>query len=127
MSAISEGSTGSRSSVSGRLVASLFLASLGIAAIPIFSCEFPSINDYFNHLARAAVLLQYNDNPAFSLYFVPNWKPLPNLAFDIWIFGVGRILPIAVAGKLFIVATFALLLGGVIFLHRCTFRLDGDK
>jgi hypothetical protein len=96
--------------------------SLGIAAIPIFSCEFPSINDYFNHLARAAALLWYDDNPEFSSYFLPNWKPLPNLAFDVWIFGLGRILPIVVAGKLFLVATFALLLSGVIFLHRCTFE-----
>jgi hypothetical protein len=122
MDAISEGSARSRSGVSGRLVAVLFVVSLGIATIPIFSCEFPSINDYFNHLARATVLLRYDDTPAFSLYFLPNWKPLPNLAFDIWIFGLGRILPIDLAGKLFLVATFALLLSGVIFLHRCTFK-----
>src|SRR5438270_7780838 len=104
MSATSEESTRSPSGVSGRLVVLLFVASLGIAAIPIFSCEFPSINDYFNHLARAAVLLRYYDNAAFSLYFVPNWKPLPNLAFDIWIFWFGRILPFVVVGWLFVVA-----------------------
>jgi hypothetical protein len=67
-------------------------------------------------------LLWYHDNPAFSSYYLPNWKPLPNLAFDIWIFGLGRILPVPVAGKLFVVATFALLLSGVIFLHRFTFE-----
>jgi hypothetical protein len=103
-------------------VAFLFVVSLGIASVPIFSCEFPSINDYFNHLARTAVLLWYHDNPAFSSYFLPNWKPLGNLAFDIWIFGLGRFLPVALSGKLFVAATFALLLSGVIVLHRCTFK-----
>ncbi len=103
-------------------MAFLFVVSLGISSIPIFSCEYPSINDYFNHLSRAATLLWYYDDPTFSSYFLPNWKPLPNLAFDIWIFGLGRILPVAVAGKLFVAATFALLLSGVIFLHRCIFE-----
>src|SRR3974377_861865 len=96
MPAASERSTISRSSVSGRLVAFLFMVSLGFATIPIFSCEFLSINDYLNHLSRAAVLLWYYDDPGVSSYFIPNWKPVPNLAFDIWIFGLGRFLPLPV-------------------------------
>ena len=112
---------GLRSGISGGLVALLFAASIGISSIPIFGNEFVSINDYYNHLARTAVLFQSAKESAFSLYFLPNWQPLPNLAFDIWVFGLGRIVPITVAGKLFIIATFALTLGGVIFLHRLTF------
>lgn len=99
----------------------LFAAGIGISSIPIFGNEFVSINDYYNHLARTAALLQYAKESAFSSYFLPNWQPLPDLAFDIWVFGLGRIVPITVAGKLFIIATFALILGGVIFLHRLTF------
>ena len=76
-----------RSGISGGLVALLFDASTGISSIPIFRNEFVLINDYYKHLARTTVLLQYAKESAFSLYFIPNWQPLPNLAFDIWVLG----------------------------------------
>jgi hypothetical protein len=110
-----------QSRVSGALVAVLFVVSIGVASIPVFDNRFLSINDYYNHLARTAILLHYTDEPTFSVYFLPNWQLLPNLAFDIWVCTLGRILPIVLAGKLFIVAIFAFTLGGVIFLHRLTF------
>lgn len=107
--------------VKGRLVAVLFVVSIGVASVPIFGNQFLSINDYYNHLARTAVLLHYADDPAYSLYYLPNWQLLPNLAFDLWVYALGQILPVTLAGKLFIVAIFALTLSGVIFLHRLTF------
>ena len=109
------------SGVSGGLVAVLFVVSIGIASVPIFGNQFLSINDYYNHLARTAVLLHGDGDPTFSRYFLPNWQLLPNLAFDLWVWGLGQILPVALAGKLFIVATFALTLSGVIFFHRLAF------
>ncbi len=111
-----------RGGVSGWLVLTLFVFATAVAAIPIFANQFLSINDYPNHLARAAVLLNYYSNPAFSRYYIPHWGMLPNLASDLWIVGLGHILPVEIAGKLFVAATFALMLGGTICIHFATFR-----
>ena len=100
----------------------LYIIGVGIATIPIFTTRYPSLNDYLNHLTRAYVLARYNDDPAFARFFVPNWQPLPNLAFDVWVLVFGQFLPIEIAGKLFIAAIFAFLVSGVIFLHRVTFH-----
>ncbi len=105
-----------------RIILILYIIGVGIATIPIFTTRYPSLNDYLNHLARGYVLLHYNDEPAFPRLFVPNWQPLPNLAFDVWILVFGQVLPIEIAGKLFIAAIFAFLVSGVIFLHRVTFN-----
>jgi hypothetical protein len=106
----------------GWLVFGLFLACVGVATIPIFSDRYLSINDYLNHLARGAVLLNYQSNPAFAQFSAPNWQMLPNLALDVWILVFGQILPVEIAGKLFVTATLALMLGGTICLHRVAFE-----
>jgi hypothetical protein len=48
-----------RVTVNEWLIFGLFLACVGVATIPIFSDRYLSINDYPNHLARGAVLLNY--------------------------------------------------------------------
>jgi hypothetical protein len=111
-----------RVTVNGWLIFGLFAAGVGVAVIPIFSDRYLSINDYLNHLARGAVLLNYNSNPGFAQFFAPNWQMLPNLALDVWILGFGQILPVEIAGKLFVAATLAIMLGGIICLHRVTFE-----
>ena len=111
-----------RAGISGWLVAGLFVVCIGLAALPIFSHRFLSINDYLNHLARSDVLLYYNSNVGFSRFYIPHWRILPNLALDLWVFGFGRILPVELAGKLFVAVTLATVLGGVIILHRIVFN-----
>jgi hypothetical protein len=112
----------SRAAISGWLVAGLFVVSVGLAALPVFSHPFLSINDYLNHLARSDVLLHFNSKAAFSRFYIPHWRILPNLALDLWVFEFGRILPVELAGKLFVAVTLATVLGGVIILHRVVFN-----
>lgn len=111
-----------RAAISGWLVAGLFVVSVGLAALPIFSNRFLSINDYLNHLARSDVLLHFNSKAAFSRFYTPHWRILPNLALDLWVFGFGQLLPVDPAGKLFVAVTLATVLGGVLILHRVTFN-----
>jgi hypothetical protein len=111
-----------RPPINGWLVAALFILCVGVAVVPIFDHQTLSINDYLNHLARSDVLLRYHSDPAYSRFFVPNWSLLPNLAIDLWILFLGQFLPVELAGKLFVAATLALLLSGVIVLHRTVFK-----
>jgi hypothetical protein len=108
--------------VNGWVVAALMILSVGITIVPVFSNRTLSINDYLNHLARADVLLHYHDDPAYPRFFILNWSPIPNLALDLWVLLLGQFLPVELAGKLFVAATLALLLSGVILLHRVVFN-----
>jgi len=114
--------SGSGLGVRGSLVAAVFIMSVGIAWMPIFRYQFLSINDYFNHLARSYILLHYHDQHEFARFFALNWKPLPNLALDLWMLAIGQVLPVEFAGRLFVAAILVFLLSGVIFLHRVTFN-----
>ena len=73
------------------IIPTFYVVGIGIATIPIFTTRYPSLNDYLSHLARGYVLLHYNEDPAFARFFVPNWQPLPNLAFDVWVLVFGQV------------------------------------
>ena len=50
-----------------------------IAFLPIFLFQYPGLQDYPNHLARAYIL-QNLDDPTFKHYFSVDYSPVPNLA-----------------------------------------------
>jgi hypothetical protein len=96
----------------GRVCAAglLFVA---LASVPVFSTNLPPLVDYPNHLARFWIIAT-GDNAFYSVH----WAPLPNLAGDLIVPPLARIMPLEFAGKLFLVAIFALMLGGAIWLNR---------
>ncbi len=95
-----------------------FIVAIGVAGLPVMANDFVSMNDVYNHVARAAVLAHYNDIPAFREYWVPNWRLVPYLGYDIvevWLlswFSMGMVV------KIMIAATFVALLGGAMLLSR---------
>lgn len=90
-----------------------FAAGLAVAAAPVFSTVLPPLFDYPNHLARMSVL-RAGGSPFYSIH----WAALPNLAEDLIVPPLAQVVPLALAGKLFLVATFALLAGGALWLNR---------
>ncbi len=90
-----------------------YAALLALAAAPIFSTILPPLFDYPNHLARMHLLAEGGDR-----YYAVRWGWLPNLAEDLIVPGASRIFGLALAGKLFLVASFALTMGGVLWLGR---------
>jgi hypothetical protein len=96
-----------------RLVGGAALLLLALASVPVFSTSLPPLVDYPNHLARFWVLATGG-----NAFYGVRWAPLPNLAGDIIVPPLARIMPLELAGKLFLVATFALMLGGAIWLNR---------
>ena len=91
----------------------VFAALLAVASVPVFSTVLPPLVDYPNHLARMHLLAEGG-----NAYYAERWAPLPNLAADLVIPVLARVMPLALAGKLFLVASFALLAGGVFWLNR---------
>jgi hypothetical protein len=95
-----------------------FVVVFGISLYPIFSHDFISINDIYNHVAPAAVLARYGEIAAFKEYWIPNLRFVPYLGFDLvagklmsW-FSLGWVV------KLMVAASFLSLFGGAVLLSR---------
>jgi hypothetical protein len=84
-----------------------------LAAVPVFSTVLPPLVDYPNHLARMHLLAEGGD-----AFYSVRWAPLPNLAEDLIVPPLARLMPLDSAAKLFLVMIFALMAGGVVWLNR---------
>ncbi|MBI5267428.1 MAG: hypothetical protein HY851_09380 [candidate division Zixibacteria bacterium] len=82
----------------GILVVLLILFSL-----PIWTVAYPPLSDYPSHLLSIFIGEEYH-NPAFNFAdnFVVDWKPLPNLGSEIIISLLSKILPIDMAGRVYL-------------------------
>jgi len=86
---------------------------LALASIPVLTSVMPPLFDYPNHLARMHLLTVGGDR-----FYQVRWAPLPNLAEDAIVPVLAAIMPLELAGKLFLIAIFALLSGGTLWLNR---------
>ena len=84
---------------------------------PIFIFQYPGLQDYPNHIARAFILLHRSDPILERLYSV-QWTMLPNLGWDIWAVTAGQILSLEYAGKIFLMLGSASILLGCFVLNR---------
>jgi len=112
-------SVGAKSSITTRprgralWVWSAFALLLTLSAMPVFSTVLPPLVDYPNHLARMHLLAEGGD-----AFYSVHWALLPNLAEDLVVPPLARVMPLDIAAKLFLVMIFALMAGGVVLLNR---------
>lgn len=112
-------SAGAKSSIAARpkdhalWVWSAFALLLTLSAVPVFSTVLPPLVDYPNHLARMHLLAEGGD-----AFYTVDWAMLPNLAEDLIVPPLARVLPLDIAAKLFLVMIFALMAGGTMWLNR---------
>jgi len=93
------------------LVGLLFAASVA----PVLSVEIPAMIDYVNHLARMHLLVDAaagHANPAYEI----DWRLYPNLAEDIVVPALARLVSVETAARLFLLASQALAVSGAIAL-----------
>jgi hypothetical protein len=101
----------------------LLLLATGIALVPIFAVESLPLHDYPSHLARMYVLLQDGSNAALDRFYEVRWALMPNLAMDLLVPPLARLIgSVELAGKLFVAATMVLLATGSAFLHAALHR-----
>jgi hypothetical protein len=102
-----------------RSIHAVLLPLLGLAALlPLLLADIPPLVDYLNHIARDYVLAHIDESEILPIYYRPDWSLLPNLAMDLAIVPLARIMPIDLAGKLFIAAIFIMTAAGVFSLSR---------
>jgi hypothetical protein len=94
-------------------VLATFALLLAIVSVPLFSTVLPPLVDYPNHLARLHLIGEGG-----NAFYAVRWAPLPDLAADLVVPLLARLLPLELAGKLFLVLIFALIAGGTLWLNR---------
>lgn len=104
---------------SGGQIAVLFAAFTLLISIPVWTHPLPPLSDYVNHLARMQVLATLDKNPRLAEFYTINWQVIPNLTMDVivpWLARAG--LNIYLAGQIYVVAMFALIMSGSLALNR---------
>jgi hypothetical protein len=99
----------------------LFAAFFIVAAVPILAVATPPLLDYPNHLARVHILADYERSASLRQFYALDWRPIPNLAMDLVVPPLSRIMPLAWAGKAFLLTILLLIVGGTAALHRILF------
>src|ERR1700757_958927 len=93
----------------------------GGTALPVLIVATPPLLDYPNHLARMHIEADYQRSPILQQFYALDWRPIPNLAVDLVVPPLARIMPLAWAGKTFLLTIFLLMTGGAAALHRVLF------
>src|SRR5690349_17318501 len=103
-----------------RLLSAAFVL-VALTLSPLLWAAVPPLVDYPNHLARIWVLVQNGALPELAQNYVVAWRLLPNLAMDLIVPALAQIMPLEIAGRLFIALTMLSLLAGTMTLHRALY------
>lgn len=97
------------------LAANLVL--FAIALVPVFATDVLPLVDYPNHLARMHILGAIEGSPGLQQIYSVVWSAVPNLAMDVAVPGLAKLLGVTRAAQLFVALSMAMLVAGVTFLH----------
>lgn len=99
-------------------IAVLFAALILLISIPIWTHPLPPLSDYVNHLARMHVIATLAKNPVLASFYNVHWQVIPNLTMDMIVPILARVMNIYLAGQVFIVLMFAMIISGTLALNR---------
>lgn len=101
-----------------RQIAALFGLLILIASIPIMAYPWPPLADYMNHLSRMHIIATINSDPDLSRFYEVDWEVIPNLMMDLVVPLLQRVMNVYLAGQVYTIASFALILSGTLALNR---------
>jgi hypothetical protein len=103
---------------SDRSVPIVVFALLAAASLlPVLLTPIPAMVDYPNHLARMYILSQ-NGTPDANPYYEVAWALYPNLAMDLLVPQMARLISVENATRLFLLLSQLLIVGGALVLER---------
>ena len=101
-----------------RQIATLFIGLTVITSIPIVLYPWPPLADYINHLARMHVIATVDGDPDLARFYEVNWQIIPNLMMDLVVPVLERVMSVYLAGQIYTIASFVLILSGTLALNR---------
>src|SRR5450631_1017747 len=102
-------------------VAALFVLLLAITSIPVVLHPWPPMSDYVNHLARMHVIATISTDPDLARFYEIDWQVIPNLMMDLVVPPLVRLMNVYLAGQIYTILSFVLILSGTVALHRALF------
>src|ERR1035441_10567184 len=99
-------------------IAVLFAACTLLILIPIWTHPLPPLSDYVNHLSRMHIIATLATNPLLANFYAIEWQVIPNLTMDMIVPQLARFMNIYLAGQVYIVGMFALIISGTLALNR---------
>jgi hypothetical protein len=102
----------------GFAVAALFVAVTVAVSIPVVTHPLPPLSDYINHLATAHVVDAIGHDSHLARFYRIEWQPIPNLMMDLVVPVLHRFMDIYLAGRIFTISIFVLILSGTLALAR---------
>jgi hypothetical protein len=99
-------------------IAVLFAALTLLISIPIWTHPLPPLSDYVNHLARMHVIATLSTNARLANFYEIDWQVIPNLTMDLIVPLLAKVMNVYLAGQVFMVAMFALIISGTLALNR---------
>jgi hypothetical protein len=102
----------------GTHIAALFAVLAAIASIPILLYPWPPLGDYINHLSRMHVIATVNRDPDLAMFYEVQWQVIPNLMMDLIVPVLQRAMNVYLAGQVYTIMTFVLILSGTLALNR---------
>lgn len=106
------------SDFTGVQIAVLFVALTLLVSIPVWTHPLPPLSDYVNHLARMHIIATVRTNADLARFYEIDWQIIPNLAMDLIVPLLGQFTNIYLAGQIFTVGVFALIMSGTLALNR---------
>jgi MFS family permease len=103
----------------------LYLALAAAALFPVFAVPFPPLADLPNHLARAHIMAELPGDPALQQHYALAWQLLSFQVGDLVLPPLVKWFGVEPAARIFVAASFATLLAGVVALHRVLFGRVG--
>ena len=93
--------------------------------LPLLRVDIPQLVDYPNHLARLWIIMHRGSIPELAANYLVHWRVLPDLAIDLVVTALAIVLPVVLAGKVFVALTMLSLVGGTAMLHRALYGRVG--
>jgi hypothetical protein len=103
---------------SARQIAALFAVLAVIASIPILLYPWPPLGDYINHLSRMHVIATLDRDSDLAQFYEVHWQVIPNLMMDLIVPALERVMNVYLAGQVYTIMTFVLILSGTLALNR---------
>ncbi len=100
----------------------VYPALTAVVLAPFLAVQFPAMGDTLNHLARMHVLVALPRSADLQRYYTVHWSPIPYLAMDAIVPLLARVLPIYLAGKLFVCVCVLMPAVGTACLHYAVHR-----
>lgn len=104
--------------LSFRQAALALVVAYAVCLAPVLLAQNPPLHDYMFHIARIYILTHWQMSSALQAHYVVGSFILPNIAFDVIAVLLAHIMPLELAGRVFIALTLALQLSGCMALYR---------